>query len=223
MISLATRLLAAFALSGALALPALAAEPPQTSHDGLELRPSKNVELLYTRPGASLTPYTKIAILDCFVAFRKNWQRDQNDTGIRVTGADMERIKKNLAGEFRKVFSEELSKGGYTIVEEAGEDVLILRPAIIDLDVSAPDTMDAGRGRTFSTSAGAMTLYLELYDGATEQIIARAIDRRKARDQGFMTWQNVVTNRAEADRMLRKWADLARQGLDNAKAASQAP
>ncbi len=195
-------------------------QPEQTTADGLRLTPSKNVELLYTRPGASLAAYKRVALLDCYVAFRKDWQHDQNDTGIRVTAADMERIKKNLAAEFQKVFTDELAKGGYTLATEGADDVLILRPEIVDLDVAAPDTMSPGMGRTFSTSAGSMTLYLELYDGATGQIIARAFDRANARDMGIMMWQSSVTNRAEADRQLRKWAELARKALDNAHAAA---
>jgi hypothetical protein len=201
----------------ALANGAGAAKPPETSYDGLALTPSKNVELLYTRPGATLAPYSKIALLDCLVAFKKDWQREQSRSGIRVSSSDMERIKKSLAEEFRKIFSEELTKGGYALTDTGGEDVLILRPAIIDLDITAPDTMSAGRSRSFSTGAGAMTLYIELFDGATGEILARAIDRRAARDNGYMTWQTSVTNRAEAERMLRKWAELARKGLDNAR------
>lgn len=215
---LATLLLWGLAGAATAAQP----QPEQTTADGLQLTPSNNVELLYTRPGASLAAYRRVAVLDCYVAFRKDWQRDQSETGIRVTGADMERIKKNLSAEFRKVFAEELAKGGYVLANEAAEDVLILRPAIIDLDVAAPDTMNPGMGRTFSTSAGSMTLYLELYDGATGQIIARAYDRASARDMGTMMWQNSVTNRAEADRQLQKWADLARKALDNAHTAAAA-
>ncbi len=37
-----------------------------------------------------------------------------------------------------------------------------------------------------------------------------------------MMWQNSVTNRAEADRMLRKWAVLLHEALDRAR-AQQAP
>lgn len=209
-------------LAAVLSKVAVAAQPEQTTHDGLVLTPTKNVELLYTLPGADLAGYKQVALLDCYVAFRKNWQRDQNTSGIRVSSADMERIKKSLAEEFRKVFTEELAKGGYTLTDKGGDDVLILRPAIIDLDVQAPDVQTAGMGRTFSTSAGGMTLFLELLDGATGQIIARAADRAEARDNGFMTWQSSVTNRAEADRMLRKWAGLARKGLDNAHQAAAA-
>ncbi|MBK6286917.1 MAG: DUF3313 domain-containing protein [Pseudomonadales bacterium] len=203
-------------LSGA----ASGGEPAETSYDGLERVKSPNAQMLYTRPGADLSSYKRVALLDCHVAFRKNWQRDQNSSGLRIGSADMERIKKNLAEEFRKIFVEELQdKGGYEIVTEGGDDVLILRPAIIDLDITAPDVMTAGRSRSFATSAGAMTLYIELFDGASGEILARAADREEARDMGRMTWQTSLTNRTEAEKMLRKWAALARAALDRARAS----
>ena len=43
----------------------------------------------------------------------------------------------------------------------------MLRPAIVDLEVTAPNTMAAGRSYTLSESAGAMTLYLEFFDSVT--------------------------------------------------------
>ena len=199
-----------------------AADLPQTTHDGLQLVKGK-VEVLYVKPGATLAPYKRVAITDCYVAFRKNWERDQNTGAFRVTQKDMEKIKAGLAADFRKVFTEELQKGGYAVVDEGGDDVLILRPAIIDLDVAAPDTMEPGRSRSFATSAGSMTLYLEVYDGASGEILARAVDPKEARDTGRMMWQNSVTNRAEADRMLRKWAVLTREALDRARAQPELP
>ena len=192
---------------------------PQTSEDGLQLQESKRVDAVYWREGASLSDYKRVAILDCAVAFRKNWQRDQNQQrrGNPIKSEDMERIKKTLGEEFLTVFTKELQeKGGYEIAEGANTDVLLLRPAIVDLDVSAPDLMEPGRTATFTASAGAMTLYLELYDSATSSIIGRVIDRSSARGSGRITISNSVTNRAEADRMLRRWADLLRKALDEA-------
>lgn len=214
----------AFALLASLPLAGLrAADSPELSHDGLQPVKSKKVDTLYRRPGATLAPYTQVALLDCEIAFRKNWQRDQASGGVRVTGNEMDRIRKTLAGDFRKIFSEELGKGGYTITDRPGDDVLVVRPAIIGLDITAPDVPTAGRSRSYATSAGEMTLFVELFDGATGEIIARVVDRRQARDQGRLMWQNAITNRAEADRMLRKWAVLARESLDEAKAASATP
>ena len=195
-----------------------AAEPAEPSFDGLQRVPSKDVQVLYVKPGASLAQFKRVALLDCYVAFRKNWQRDrQSDKGMMIDSKDMERIKTALADEFRKVFTAELEKGGYAMATEGAEDVMILRPAIIDLDVIAPDTMQPGRSKTFAASAGSMTLYLEVYDGATGEILARVVDPRAARDDGLIQWQTSVTNRAEASRIIGKWAALTRGALDRAR------
>jgi hypothetical protein len=202
-------------------IPGLAADSPgHTSHEGLKLVKKDRSTELYVRPGASLAQYKRVAILDCPVAFRKNWERDQNDEVMdpinRVTKKDMDRIKAELSKEFLRIFTRELQdKGGYTVVDTGAEDVLILRPAIINLDVSAPDKMTPGMSETFTASALSMTLYLELYDSVTSQILARYIHADGDRE-GTVMVANRVTNKAAADRVMTRWADRLRKGLDDA-------
>jgi hypothetical protein len=188
------------------------------THDGLVLAPGRKVAAAYIDPEADLGIYNKIMMLDCYVAFKKDWQRDQKRAGSRlsVSSSEMERIKTAVAEVFQEAFVEELSKdGGYEIVDTAGDDVLLVRPAIIDLDVSAPDTMSAGRSRTYTTTAGAATLFIELYDSVSGDILARAADRREARTMGgHLTYSNRVTNKSDASRMMRSWAKLLRERLD---------
>ena len=104
--------------------------------------------------------------------------------------------------------------GGYGIVEEAGEDVLLVRPAIIDLDVTAPDTMSAGRSYTFASNAGEATLVVELSDSVTGDLLARAADRRASRDNITLQWTTRVSNRADAKRLMKHWATLLRDAMD---------
>ena len=191
-----------------------------SSHDGLELVKKTRSTALYVRPAASLAQYNRVAILDCPVAFRKNWERDQNEERVdpmnRINKKDMDRIKTELSREFLRIFTRELQdKGGYTVVDSGAEDVLILRPAIINLDVTAPDKMTPGMSETFTTGAVSMTLYLELYDSVSSQIIARFVDADGDRE-GTMMVANRVTNKAAADRVLTRWADRLRKGLDEA-------
>ena len=101
-------------------------------------------------------------------------------------------------------------------MDEAGPDVLLLRPALLNVDVSAPDIRSSGRSRTYIRSAGEMTLYLELYDSATSDLFARVFDRRSGRSSGPIEWETGVTNRAQAEKILRKWAGVLRQRLDEA-------
>ena len=132
----------------------------------------------------------------------------------------MVKIQEEVATVFREVFTQELLDGGYKLAEEAGEDVLLVKPAIVDLDVTAPDIQSSTRTRSFSESAGEMTLNLELFDSVTEDKIARATDRQKDWRRGYNQWRTSVSNRADARRMMTVWAKALRSALDEARSAT---
>ena len=175
------------------------------------------VNMAFIDPDADFSVFKRVAILEPFVAFRSNWQRDQNRSRSRnVRARDMERIKEDVATQFERVFAERLEAAGYEVVEVAGDDVLVLRPAIIDLDITAPDTRPAVRSRTFTASTGAATLYLQLFDSVSGDIIGRAVDRSVVRSAGgSISWSNSVTNTADARRMFGRWADTLVVFLDS--------
>lgn len=196
---------------------------PAVSPDGLQLQPkSKDARVVYLKPGATFSQYQRVAILDTAVEFAKDWQRDYNDNvaGIqgRVSTQDMDRMKAAVAAAFKKVFTEELEKkGGYQVVDTAAPDVLVLRPAIINLVVTAPDLKTADFNSTFVASAGQMTLYLELWDSSTNTILARIMDPQADLGMGGMAEvANSVTNQAAANAILRRWAGKLRKHLDAA-------
>ena len=194
-------------------------EIPEYTVEGLKLVPNtKNIALVWAEPGASLAQYERVYLVEPYVAFKKNWQRDQNRGTLKVSSSDMERIKENVRTLFMEIFKEELEKGGYSLATERAEDVLILKPAIVNLDVNAPDVRNAGRSTSYVSSAGSMTLYLELYDSETDDLIAKAIDAKADRDNGHMQWQTGPANRAAGIRMMRPWAQALVSGLDEAHA-----
>lgn len=198
--------------------PALAKkeELPEVSKDGLHLVKDSKVAVAYAKPGASLEPYTKLKLLDCYVDFEKDWQRNYNlnELGLdgRVTDKDAEEIKKKLAAEFHKEFVKVLTEEGFEVVEDIGPDVLLLRPALLNVDVEAPDVRRAGMSRTYVRSAGQMTLYMELYDSATSTLLARVVDPQ-GDDRGLAQQANRVTNKAAADRIISHWAKLLTKHL----------
>lgn len=203
-----------------LASAAAQEDPPPVSPDGLQLQKSTKSRLVYVKPGASFTQYDKFAILECYVEFEKDWEKDYNASRMglegRVTDKDVERMKTGLAEEFKKEFTRELrDKGGYQVVDQAAPDVLVLRPALINVEVNAPDVMSADIGRTIVRSAGQMTLYLELWDSTTNTILARVMDAKA--DEGFAEQANRVTNTAAADRILSEWARELRERLDEVR------
>ena len=204
-----------------LMMPAvLVADEQETeglSFDGLVQVEDSATQIAYIDPDADFGVFKRVAILEPYVAFRSNWMRDHNQTRStnRVRASDMERIKKDVAGLLMEVFTEQLEAAGYDVVNYSGEDVLIVRPAIIDLEVNAPDTRTTTNVRTYTSDAGAATIYVELFDSMTGDILGRAADRRRARTAGNMTiLSNRVTNRADARRMFRTWADMLVAFLD---------
>ena len=203
-------------LAGARILDA-SEPPPQVSKDGLQLQKQTKQRLVYLKPGATFSQYNRVAILECPVEFRKNWARDYNSEHEslenRVSDSDIQRMKSALSAEFKKVFVKELTDGGYQVVDTAAPDVLVLRPALVNVDPTAPDLMTANMERTIVKSAGEMTLYLELWDSTTNTILARVMDA-EADQQAFAQQANRVTNTAAADTILRGWADELRAHLE---------
>ena len=198
--------------------------PPETTPEGLVLQKSTKSRIVYLKPGATFTQYNRVAILEPLVEFEKGWQKDYNNShrGLegRVSDKDIERMKAGLAAEFKKVFTKELQdKGGYQVVTTAAPDVLVLRPALLNVEVSAPDLMTAGINATVVRSAGQMTLFLELWDSTTNTLLARVMDAA-ADDDAFAKQANRVTNTQAADEILRSWANELRGRLDEVKGKS---
>ena len=79
--------------------------------------------------------------------------------------------------------------------------------------------MSPGRSRTYTLSAGEMTLVGELIDSESGQVISRVIDRREARNSGVMQLTNSVVNAQEARAIAASWARILRSRLDAAHAA----
>ncbi len=192
--------------------------PPETTPEGLHLYKQTKQRVVYVRPGATFTKYKQVAILDCYVEFSKDWvkdyNRDQRDPSRQIRDSDLDRARKALQADFKKIFTEELQEGGrYQVTDSSGPDVLVLRPALINIQVSAPDLMSPGRSTTFIQSAGAMTLYLELWDSASNTLLARGVDGEVDPDL-YGQRASSVTNRAAARRMMKNWADELRNRLD---------
>jgi hypothetical protein len=181
-------------------------------------------DTLYVNPGADFSEFKRIAIADVDVSFRRNWLRDQNQTRRqltrRVSHEDANRIRSAIADSFKRIFTDELEKAGYTVVDSATSengsgDLLLLHPDIFDLDVTAPDTASPDRVRTYTACGCSMTLSLELYDAMSGTLLARVTDSKKAPDQRPMRITNSVTNKADADRIMRRWAKMLVEKLES--------
>ena len=195
---------------------------PETTVEGLVRVPDSKLAIVYADPAADLSAYDSVMILEPYVAFKKNWARNQRSTASSLSmvakPADIEKMKTQMASEFNEVFEQVLSDGGYTITENSGESVLLVRPAIIDLDPTAPEIRSSTASRSYVQSAGEMTMYIELYDSLSGDLIAKALDRRADNSMvTHYTWANPATNAAASRRILKGWAEILRNALDEAR------
>ncbi len=205
-----------------ISAPAMSREKlPETTKDGLQLQKKSKLAAVYLKPGASLTAYDKIAITDVLVSFKKNWQRDYNQSvmrpDMRVSDDDVKEMQDKIAKEFTAVFTKELEKGGYSITEYVGQDVMVIRPALINIEVADPKPDKAAfAGATIVRDAGSLTLYAELYDSVSNEKFAEVLDTQEAGDDGFAHRVTSVSNKADLDSTLRHWAELLVKRLDEA-------
>lgn len=208
-----------FLMALALSTAASGNEPPEITVDGLHLVTDTQMARVYAKPGVDLSQYNRIFLVKPTVAFRKNWLRTQNSIpNRRVTQEDMQRIKAELADLFVDVFRQELqNNGGYVLVDGVAEDVLIVRPAIVDLDVFSPDTPGTRNQRSAIASVGTMTLYMELMDSVTGDMLVKAIDNKFDRTRTFIQAKDRTRNEYAARNMLGEWAELLRKALDEAR------
>jgi len=200
---------------GALAADAKLEEA--MAQGGLQKISVKGIELAFARPGAKLSAYDKVIVDPVNVTFARDWKPKKTGSSLSLPEEDKERIRSGVAKAVHEEFVRELSsKSTYQVVTSPGPGVLRVKPDIMNLYVSAPDTGGAARSRPYVSSAGRMTLLAELSDSASGEVQARVVDRREAPNNTRMTLSGSVENAAEAREIAAGWARTLRAALDRA-------
>lgn len=204
-----------------LATTVLAQQPKNLdeamSYDGLQKITIKGIDTTYALPGASLSVYSKVMIDPISVRFHKNWKPTVAGSRHSLSSSEQQKIRDKVARIVYDTFVDELSKGGYSVVAEPGPDVLLVRVALVNLYVTAPDVATPGSTKVYTASAGEMTLLAELADSETGEIIARILDRYQARTTGKFQLSSSVSNASEGRSAASSWAKILRGELDKAK------
>ena len=196
------------------------------SWDGLVQIKPRRMDMVYVLPGADFRPYTRILLDETEVAFRKDWLKNMNDTRTVSRRIDDEQVAKIMAAassNFSDVWTKALNKAGYEVVTAPGPDVLRVSTAIANLYINAPDTMEAGRVKTYTAEAGEATLILEARDSQTNALLGRVVDRRETRNSVAVQQASRVTNQADFRALFSQWASIAGKGLEELKAISPVP
>ncbi|MEO8063524.1 MAG: DUF3313 family protein [Pseudomonadota bacterium] len=183
--------------------------------EGLVKARIKGIEQVYARPDADLRAYDAVMLDPIEVSFSKNWKPRAD--GQTVSAAERQQIRDGLARILREEFTRELARSGrYRVVEAPAENVLRVKADIRDLIIHAPDLPRPGIVRTYTLSAGEMTLVAELRDAATGDLIARVIDHRRDPDSVWFELTTRIENIAAARRAAARWASILIEQLDAA-------
>jgi len=191
----------------------------KVTFDGLHEVKGARADEAWARPGIDLTQYSKIMLQAAGIEYRpggesgRSWSSRSRGGPYEVT----ERQKTKFRALVESVFLEELAKSEhFTLVEEAGLEVLLIRGAVLDVVSWVPPEL-IGRGEIYISKVGEATLVLELRDSITETVLVRAVDRRAAESHGLygdLSLSSPVKNQADVKRVVRSWAQLLRERLD---------
>ena len=101
--------------------------------------------------------------------------------------------------------------------------MLLIAPAITELEINAPDAGSTPGSRSFVRTAGAMTLVVELRDAASGVIVGRIIDHEQARETRELQMVNHISEAriafANAARYTRSAVNIAKTERDETTSA----
>jgi len=207
----AASLLLVIALSACMTEPAEPQLGTEETFDGLRAVSNARVSSAWIRPDLDLSGYRYILPVNAGIEYRPTKSQGSSRAGFPVPAANREKFE-SLVSE---IFREELAKSQrFAITDKPGPDVLVVVGALIDV-VSYVPPDPGGRNDVYLSQIGQATLVLELRDSESNAVLARIADRRAAEKISGMTPSNSVTNTAEVRRLIRGWASLLRQRLDD--------
>jgi hypothetical protein len=194
-----------------------------TTTDGLTITKSTRVTQTEIKKGIVWSEYTKYKITPVEVSFRKNWQKDHNQRQVslsqQVTEKDMAGIRESIG----KIAYEELDKalqkkGNLTKTDTDDSKTLLFKFKVINLDIYAPEVLSSQLTIHYIRQAGKATLFLEVYDAVSGEILGRWVDTREDPDRGYFDWANRITNNERMRIVIITWANRLVEGLDKLEA-----
>jgi len=205
--------------------PTLSTDPnAEITFDGLHEVQHSAADKAWAMPGIDLSGYSKIMVQGAGIEYRPGGESGRMYSAR--SGSGPFEVTEEQKTRFRQVVGEvvldELGKSEkFTLVNEPGPDVLLIRGALLDV-VSYVPPEPIGRSEIFLSEVGAVTLVLEIRDSITDAILVRAVDRDIIGDDGMMSNSNRVSNTADVKRVIRRWMSALRERLDSFSGYSNA-
>lgn len=215
-------------LAPLLLAPSLHADIDPAQVDGMTATEWDDVDTLYTRGEVDLTRFRSVLIETPSVEMRPGWLRQQNRIRVspqdRIRPEDEAKIQEELSADLVDRFTATLDRAGFEVVDEAGPDTLVVRPALVQVDVFDPNLayrQTARRVTVPAAQAGSnliatdMTLQLRFFEGDSDAALVVAEDRLQARKVTSNIGLDVTDRQANAV-ILDRWASKLVKALNGA-------
>jgi hypothetical protein len=216
----ASKLLFGLGLAAALACGCAADPPPdETTADGLVRVPARSVGGVYRAPDATFVQYQRVILEPPSISFIEDWVKNHPE----VSPTEIARLRAETVKLFRDEFAREFVKRGpYKFAEEPAPDVLLVIPAIEELDIKTPESGMEPGNRTYLTGRPVtMKVTGDLRDAVTGKVVGRVIIYHppEQNPNSELRLANRTANAQEQRRVFADWSLLVHEALNVAKAA----
>jgi hypothetical protein len=194
----------------------------QWSQAGLQRVDMRGMDVAYVRPGANLAQYRSVLLRPVSISFQRNWERSIADSsGSRIPARDLQHVVDDLSTAVHAQVARELERGGYTLADAPGPDVLEIDLRVTELFLNAPDLPSAAQTRSYTQNFGEMNLVADLRDSQSGEVLMSVLDRNLGRDFNQFRRTTRVENAHEVGLAAQSWAGVVRRQLELARASGQ--
>jgi hypothetical protein len=192
----------------------------EMTHDGLRRVDRAAFARVWVKPGADLSRFDAILLAPPSFHYR----------AVRRSAGSMDRefeVPENRRDEFERIVSESFTRAlsrsrHFAVASEPGPETLLIVTAIHDVVSNMPPRR-SGRDRTYVSRIGEATIVLELRDSESNEVIARAAERRAVEPISGMVSTNSVRPTSEVRREAARWGSRLRSWLDSLREQSVTP
>jgi hypothetical protein len=177
--------------------------------DGLQRVKGKGRALVWMKPGLDLANYHQILIAPPSFHY-KAVRRSNLDDEYAVPESRRDRFETLVTESFESALSK---SHRYTIATVPGPQTLLLLTELHDI-VSNMPPQGSGRDTSYVSRIGEATVVLELRDSESNEVLARAAERRGVDPLSGMAASNAVSAAPEIRAEARRWGTLVRERLD---------
>jgi hypothetical protein len=131
----------------------------------------------------------------------------------------MVRMRAESVQLFRQEFAREfVERGPYKFADDPAPDVLLVVPAVEELDIAAPEGIDSSGMRSYTLRPVTMKVTGDLRDSLTGRVVGRVISYAPKEYPSYdLRVANRVTNAQEQRQVFARWSRLVREALNVAK------